>query len=470
MRSREQISWFPRWADALPLRELELSDHWRARRPDHADWSPFARELREAGRALRQVPIAEIIDSIDRVAENWSRHDFSLRVAARESIGLATGMSPRVIDESLDLELRNYRRPTLLRALRRELGDPRVLDMFAREAELAGAARAFGPRMTLVICTGNVPGLPALPLVRALLAKSAIIVKVASGEPSFARRFVESVHEIDPRLSRAIVVTYWAREEDSALRAVLEHTDAVIVYGSDDACQQIRALVPSHQRFIEHAHKLSVGVLSRSYIAEHGLDAVAARVARDVSAFNQHACIAPQAYFVQGDCDQRRQFGVALAAALARHAERCPLGTQAPEDAAAIALERAAQGWRCATEPEHELWFDRTGNHWTVTMESEFAGARTLGDRYVRLIGVDELDQVLTILAPYARYLQNIGLGVDATQLRGLANALAELGASRLCAPGRMAEPSMMWRHDGRMCIAELLRFCDIEMHESAAF
>jgi hypothetical protein len=467
VRAPELISWFPSWAEALPLQELQLSGRWSCRRPQNSDWKRITDALHDAGRALRNIPIAEIVASIDRVAENWSRHDFPLRAAARESIAEATGMSQPAIDESLDLELRNYRGASLLRALRRELGDPRMLDTFAHDSELAGTVRAFGPRLTLVVCTGNVPGLPALPLVRALLAKSAIIVKVASGEPSFARRFVQSIEEVDPRLARAILVTYWGRDEAATLHAVLQQVDTVIAYGSDEACGQIRAALAPHQRFVEHAHKLSVGILSRSYIARHGLHAVAACVARDMSVFNQHACIAPQAYFVQGDGEERREFGDALADALARYAERCPLGTQTAQDAAAIALERAAQGWSCASDPGHDLWCDPQ-SQWTVTLERAFDGARSLGDRYLRLIGVDQLEEVLTMLAPYSRYLQNIGLGVDCAQLPGLASALAELGASRLCAPGRMAEPSMMWRHDGRMCIAELLRFCDIEMHESA--
>jgi hypothetical protein len=465
--SSELISWFPRWAEPPQLRELSFGGRWRCQRPEDSHWGRIAHELQTAGRALRDVPIAEIVSSIDRVADNWSRHDFALRLAARKTIAAATGMSPQAIDESLDLELRNYRSASLLRALRRELGDPAVLDGFVRDGELAGSVRAFGPRLTLVVCTGNVPGLPALPLVRALLAKSAVILKVASGEPSFARRFVESLDEVDPRLSRAIAVTYWAREEEATLRAVLEHTDTVIAYGSDEACAQIRSALAPHQRFVEHAHKLSVGILSRSYIEQHGVKAVAASVARDASVFNQHACIAPQAYFVQGDADERKAFGAALADALARYAERCPLGTQEPQDAASIALERAAHGWRCASDSALELWCDPAGLEWTLTLDSAFEGARSLGDRYLRLVGIDDLGQPLAILRPYARHLQNVGLGVDAQQLPGLAAELAELGASRLSAPGRMSEPSMMWRHDGRMCIAELLRFCDIEMHES---
>ncbi len=64
--------------------------------------------------------------------------------------------------------------------------------------------------------------------------------------------------------------------------------------------------------------------------------------------------------------------------------------------------------------------------------------------------------------------MQNIGFGALGTELWQTAQALAPMGACRICEPGRMAEPSMMWRHDGEICVAKLLRWCDIEMHREA--
>ena len=89
-----------------------------------------------------------------------------------------------------------------------------------------------------------------------------------------------------------------------------------------------------------------------------------------------------------------------------------------------------------------------------------------IGHRVLRLIPVDSLPQAMDQLRPFGRYLQNVGLGcVSEADLASATASLAKLGASRVCAPGRMAEPSMMWRHDGRTCVAELVRWCDVEMH-----
>ena len=467
MLAREPISWFPPWAAPLPLvnrplRGERAGSEWSCERPSDHDWPRIAEGLRAANAALRAMPIAEIIRCIDEVAERWSLASFPPRLAARAAVVRATGFSPEAVDLSFDAELRNYRAEALWRTLRRELGDPRMLDGFVPDSELRGSVRAFGPRITLVVCTGNVPGLPALPFVRALLAKSCIIAKVASGEPSFARQFAASLHALEPRLSAAMVVTYWERSETQTLKAVLAHTDAVMAYGSDEACSQLRAMVPPGQRFVEHGHKLSVGLLTRAYLAQSGVQETAARVARDASMFNQHACIAPQAYFVEGSPSEQAAFAEAVAAALRSFAKTCPLGDLEPRDAACLQLSRAEQAFRAAAGQERALWRD-DDLQWTVTLEPALGAPRGQGHRYLRLIGVDDPEAAVEMLRPWGSHLQNVALGANSAEALTLANTLAELGATRLCDPGRMADPSMMWRHDGRTCIAELLRFCDVE-------
>ena len=41
--------------------------------------------------------------------------------------------------------------------------------------------------------------------------------------------------------------------------------------------------------------------------------------------------------------------------------------------------------------------------------------------------------------------------------------ARARAGVARVCPPGNMGTPTMMWHHDGFPCIAKMLRFCDWE-------
>jgi hypothetical protein len=473
MPERSAISWFPPWASRLDLTQYQVASRrdgqrfWQCMRPTAAGWSALGAGLREAQRVLRATPIAAIVEAIDEVSRRWGERNFAPRQEARDEVVRGTGFSPEAVEQSFDVELRNYRAPSLLCTLRRELGTAEVLDGFAPDRELGGRSLALGPSITLAIFSGNVPGLPALSIVRALLVKSAVIAKVASGEPSFAARFARSLHEVMPALGNALAITYWERDDEAALAGALGQSEAVITYGSDEACAAIRARVTPAQRYVEHGHKLSLGVLSQAYLRQLGLDEVARRVAQDVSTFNQHACIAPQAYLVEGQSGELRAFGASLAHALARYATRCPLGSLDEAEAAALQLHRAAAAWTAATGPDAELW-RADGLDWTVQLARELMPLSGAGNRVLRIVPCGSLADAVSQIRPIGRRLQNIGLGALPPELFEVATALAEIGACRISEPGHMAEPSFVWRHDGEPCLARLVRWCDLEMHRGA--
>jgi hypothetical protein len=262
------------------------------------------------------------------------------------------------------------------------------------------------------------------------------------------------------------MITYWDRNDTAALRGALSQAEAVIAYGSDDACAAIRSHVQPQQRYLEHGHKISVGILTRSYLDAVGIEQAARNVAVDVSVFNQHACIAPQTYLVQGDLAQVRALGQQIATALDEYASTCPLGRLEESDAATLQLRRTAAAWAAATRPECDLW-RAAGLDWTVVLEGSVGAMSGAGNRVLRIVPVADVAQALQKLQPIARHLQNIGLGALGSELWQTAQQVARMGACRISEPGRMAEPSMMWRHDGEPCVARLVRWCDVEMHRA---
>jgi Acyl-CoA reductase (LuxC) len=470
------VSWVPSWLDVDTLQRADIPahddvPHFFGLRPKAGGWQSLGDGLRAAHEALHVLPIAQIIDVFDRTCIRWADREFTDRVRARQDIVAATGFSPEAVDRSLDVELGNYRAETLNRVLRRELGDPEVLEGFRTDAELDGRTRAIGPRVTIAVCSGNVPGLPALSIVRALLVKSAVLVKVASGEPSFAAHFLRSLAEVNPVLADAVFVTYWPNDDHDALRDAVAQADAVIAYGGDDACAAVRAHVGRHQRYVEHGHKVSVGVITQAYLGEIGLREVARRVAEDVSTFNQHACIAPAAYLVE--CGEpsphasAHAVAEALAHAMAAYAADCPLGSLPPADAAALQMRRASAAWTAANSSAGGFW-RALGLDWTVAMAPDLLSVHGSGNRMVGVVPVTGIDDIVRELQPIASHLQNVGLGAVGAEFWALASKLGRLGACRISEPGRMASPSVIWRHDGMPCLSLLLRWCDIEMHQEA--
>ena len=83
--------------------------------------------------------------------------------------------------------------------------------------------------------------------------------------------------------------------------------------------------------------------------------------------------------------------------------------------------------------------------------------------RAVRILAVNDLAEVRTLLADYRGYFQNAALETVYARRNDLAEMLAGMGLSRICSPGRMATPTMMWHHDGLPCLEVLTRYCDLE-------
>ncbi|MBZ4320472.1 acyl-CoA reductase [Streptomyces huiliensis] len=468
------VSWLPRWLGPGTLERTAVRGGYVGWRPGAGEWRAVGEGLRAAHESLRALPVAEIVGAFDETCSRWADRDFVHRARARRDIVAATGFSPEAVDRSLDVELANYRSGTLYRVLRRELGDPGVLEGFRDDVELGGRTLAVGPRVTMVVCSGNVPGLPALSLVRALLVKSAVLLKVAGGEPTFTAHFLRSLAEVNPVLADAVVVTYWPGDDRDALRDAMEQADAVIAYGGDEACAAVRAYLKPHQRYVEHGHKVSVGVLTRAYVRRVGLGEVARRVAVDVSTFNQHACIAPQAYLVEGggpspgiDDPGPEDVAEAIAAAMAAYAADCPLGSLPAAEAAGLQMRRAGLAWTAANSPGGA--FRRSpGLDWTVTVVPDLLSLPGAGNRTVGVVPVGGVKDVPRALRPIAARLQNVGLGALGDEFGALASEIARLGACRISEPGEMARPSVVWRHDGMPCLSLLVRWCDIEMHREA--
>ncbi|CCH31439.1 acyl-CoA reductase [Actinosynnema sp. NPDC047251] len=448
------VSWIPEHVTG-PTEPFTLTSGphaWHGARP--TDWAAVGADLRRAHERLRELPVRRIVDALDLAAARWADRDFPERRAAVAAAAQVTGMSTETVDRALDSELGTLRAPSLIAALQRELGDPEVLDGFR-----AGTT-AIGPRVVLAVFSGNVPGLPARSLARALLVKAALIAKIPAKEPNFTAAFLRTLHEVQPLLADAVVATYWGRADDATMSAALEQADAVVAYGSDQACAAVRAKVAPHQIYEEHGHKLSFGVIGDEYFRLHGPVEVARRIAADCSDLDQHACLSPQVYLVAAP--HARAVAEHVAHAMRRTAADCPPGTVADHDATVLQHRRLVAEWRAASTPTGEVWA-ADGLEWTVVLDDELLPLSGAGNRVARIVAVPDVAAAVDVMRPYARYLQNVGLGAVGEEFRRAAEELARLGASRLAEPGTMSRAGMEWRHDGQPRIAGLLRWCDVE-------
>ena len=407
-------------------------------------------------RFLTDRPIAEIVDIVDRVAQRFQQPTDPLRCAAEAALPEATGLSLPMVRHVLDRMAADWRMERSWALLRAEFGDPEVLDGFRRRPGERRATRAWGPRCTFQIWSGNVPGVAVTALVRTLLVKSATFGKAAAAEPLLTALFARGIAELDPDLGTCIAVAHWPGTEESLTHAALDRADAVVVYGTTHTFEAVRVRTPARARFLGYGHRLSFGIVGREAVNEDS----AARAAEDVVAFDQQGCVSPHLFYVEaGGALEPSEWAGLLAAGMGRLESELPRGTIAATEAAAIHQLRGAAEFA----PGVELHTQAEGTAWTVVWDPDPTFEASCLNRTVRVKPVADLDAVPGLVREIAPLLQTVGIAAAPERRRRLAGMLGSAGASRVVPIGKMAWPPPEWHHDGRPPLADLVHWCDLE-------
>lgn len=420
---------------------------------------------------LADLPVLRIVTILDRVANRWLDPASPYRREAEQLLPHVTGYSEPAVRKGLASYLGMLRGENLRRLLEEELPDPTVLDGFVARARAGGWTRAFGPRLTVHVWSGNVPGLPAQSLVSALLVKSASFGKVASEEPLFAALLAESIAEVDPELAACLAVGYW-RGGDGELESVaFDQAESVIAYGSERAVESVRARVPADTRFIAYGHKLSFGAVGREALAAEHVAETLQRAAYDVVKYDQQGCLSPHLLYVErGGQTSPREFAQALARSIGDYADRVPRGRLTLEEAASLAeLRQRYELRQVLAGPDESGAAVFEGSEAVVLYDEDPRFEASSLNRAVFVKPIDDLVYDVPQLAARVRkYLQTCGVAASVDRTRALAGELGRLGLDRVCPLGRMADVSATWHHDGRFNLLELVRWTDLEPDASA--
>jgi hypothetical protein len=416
------------------------------------------------GRSLEPRPVREIVAAVDAVAARLQDSRDPLRQLADAALPVVTGYAPAMIARILDAMAADWRAERLLELLRSEFGDPGVLDAFHPREAAGGFTRAFPPRLTTHVFSGNVPGIGVTSLIRSLLVKSGTLGKTAAGEPLLAALFAQALDELDPELGACLAVTYWPGGNEELERVALGAAEAVVVYGGDEVVAAVRARTPHHARFLAYGHKLSFGMIGREALSDAGADGVAEHAALQVATFDQQGCVSPHLFYVEEGGDvSPRDWTARLAGAMARVEATLPRGKVSPSESSAIRQARGEAEFSQLADTGVELHASPDGTAWTVVFDPEPAFSASCLNRLVRVKPVERLEHVAALVRDFGGHLQTVGIAASAARRLELAGTLGRLGASRIAPIGRMAWPPPGWHHDGRPPLGDLVRWCDVE-------
>jgi hypothetical protein len=411
-------------------------------------------ELRRAGAGLRRRPARKTLDSLAQVLDGWSDPGSTWRRALEAELPGATGFSPETVSEGLRRGLAHWNGQALRALAARELGALERLD-----GSLHPMIAGFDA--TAVLLAGSIPMPSLLALVAPLLLRSPVLAKSASRDPVTPRLVARSIAEVDAELGRCIVAVDFPGEDDERMAALLE-AGCIVASGSDETVAAVRARAAPPQRLVAYGHRLSVAALGEAATQGTHLEDTARRLALDVALWDQLGCLSPIVVYVEGEAAADAA-SEALASALAEVEQRMPRGMIEPRAASLIAHERARAELRIAAG-ERVCLHASDGTAWTVVREARCGVLPAPLHRFVRVMPVADRAHLLEALAPLAPHLAATAIEGFGAATPRLARELAQLGASRVCAPGVLQAPPLDWHHDGRGVLSPLARFTDLEL------
>ncbi len=423
--------------------------------------------LRDSRQALLSHAVRDIAASLGAVGARFGSAGDTLREEALSLLPGTAGLSPPMAELVLDGMARDWTEFRLLELLEGEFADPGVLDAF--QVGTRGGSRALGPPFTLHIGAGTVPGVSVTSLVRALLVKSAVLVKPGLGDVVLPNLFLRGLQEHAPEIAAAAAVLYWPGGEDSTSKAeatALAEADTVIVYGSDDTIRDVRNRTPASARMVVYHHRLSLGLVGvEALTGEEMARATVASVARAVATFDQRGCVSPHLVYVErGGAVSPAGLAGLLAEALEAWEREVPSGAITPEEASAVHQIRGAAELRMAAGEDVAVYAGGEAP-WTVIYEPEPDFKPSCLNRVVRVVPVRRLVDVVPHLVRVRRHLQTVAVaGVGEEEVAELHECLARAGALRITGFEAAPWPPPWWHHDGMGPLTTLVRWVDAEV------
>lgn len=407
-----------------------------------------------------------MIRLLDRLGRDWQSDEFPFRQMALQACPAGTGFSAEVLAAGLDQFFQQWTAENFESLLRQELGHAQRLDDFFHkedEGPSTRASMAVGPRLLAHFAPGNIPVPALMEMALGLLTRSAQFVKCASGQALVPRMFAHSLYEADPKLGACLEIASWKGGSEHLESALFAEADCVVATGSDETLAAIRQKLPASARFAGYGTKVSFGYVTLEAVERHP-HAVVDHAAVDVTAWNQRGCLSPHVIYVEDNgLGTGEDFADLLAGKLEALEKTHPRGALSAGEAAAIATRRAFYELRAAHSPETMMWASRESTAWTVILENDPRFQISCQNRFIYVKVVRDLNEALQGADPVRQKISTVGLACGPSQTTDLAKRLARWGARRICPLGRMQNPPLGWRHDGRPPLGDLVSWIDWE-------
>ena len=134
------------------------------------------------------------------------------------------------------------------------------------------------------------------------------------------------------------------------------------------------------------------------------------------------------------------------------------------DEASAISSRRSVYELRASHSAETRIWRSSESTAWTVVFEADPRFQSSCLNRFVYVKSVRNLEQLFHGADAIRGKVSTVGIAVPEHRSQSVAEQLGRWGVSRVCPLGKMQNPPLTWRHDGRPALGDLISWTDWEM------
>ena len=147
------------------------------------------------------------------------------------------------------------------------------------------------------ITAGNMDVLPFVSLLEGLLCGNINIVKLPKEEQGITVSLLEELMKIQPALKEYVYAFDYSSKDIYAMKRLADVSDAIVVWGGDEAIKAVRTMANPNTKIIEWGHKVSFAYVTNAGANEENLR----KLALNICLTNQLFCSSCQGVFLDTD-------------------------------------------------------------------------------------------------------------------------------------------------------------------------
>lgn len=319
--------------------------------------------------------------------------------------------------------------------------------------ENAGAFLRAMPTRQLHITAGNAPAIPVVSALRAILTKSAAVIKSPYGAtlPGALLAVAAAAAAPDHPITRNLSLVYWPGGDEAVEQTFFapNRFDRIVVWGAPEAVASVRSRA-LFTRTICFNPRFGISMIGREAF-DGNLGEIAIRASTDSMIWNQKACIASQVHYVEGSEAEAERYAVELARVF-REAWDAKV-PQFVQPAARGRLKRMRRGKHLQASWHMNRNAAGAFSSGVVVMPGAFDILDHPMCRLVVVRNVERLEDVLPFLHPA---VSTAGVFPESRRL-ALRDAILARGVSNVLPLGQCERMFPGMPHDGMMVLGELV-------------